>query len=349
MPRQIRFALPIAVAALTLAACGGDEPPPPSAETAPVPSAGMVVTVADTTFTGAVRAAGTAAPLQQATLSTKLMATVTAVLVREGDVVRAGQPLVRLDARDLAAKQAQVGAGIAEAEAMYRDASVQAARIRGLYADSAATRAQLDAVEVGLARAEAGVRAARAGAAELGAISDYSVVRAPFARVVPSRFVDPGAFAAPGAPLVSVQDASALRVSVSAPPAAVRTLRRGAAIEAMVEGTPMRATVEGVVPSGGNLYTVNAIIPNRDGRLLAGSAATLALPSGAGERRGLLVPRVAIRREGDLTGVLLRGADGRETLRWVRLGGEYGSRVEVTAGLRAGDQVLVPALSAARE
>jgi multidrug efflux pump subunit AcrA (membrane-fusion protein) len=33
----------------------------------------------------------------------------------------------------------------------------------------------------------------------------------------------------------------------------------------------------------------------------------------------------------------------------VRLGGTYGSRVEVTAGLRAGDQVLVPALTAARE
>jgi RND family efflux transporter MFP subunit len=347
MPRPFRFALPIAVAALTLAACGGDEPPP--AETAPVPSAGMVFTVADTTFTAAVQAAGTAAPLQQATLSTKLMATVTAVLVREGDLVRAGQPLVRLDARDLEAKQAQVGAGIAEAEAMYRDASVQAARIRGLYADSAATRAQLDAVETGLARAAAGVRSARAAQAEVGAISAYSVVRAPFAGVVTKRFVDPGAFAAPGAPLVSVQDASALRVSVSAPPAAVRTLRRGAPIEAVVEGTPVRATIEGVVPSAGNLYTVNALIPNRDGRWLAGSAATLALPSGEGPRRGLLVPRAAIRREGDLIGVLLRAADGREMLRWVRLGAEYGAQVEVTAGLRAGDRVLVPTLTAAKE
>ncbi len=345
MSRPFRFASPIAVAALTLAACGGDEPPP--VETAPVPSAGMVVTIADTTFTAAVHAAGTAAPLQQATLSTKLMATVTAVLVREGDHVRAGQPLVRLDARDLEAKQAQVGAGIAEAEAMYRDASVQAARIRGLYADSAATKAQLDAVETGLARAQAGVRSARAAQAELGAISAYSVVRAPFGGVVTKRFVDPGAFAAPGAPLVTVQDASMLRVSVSAPPSAVRTLRRGAALGAVVEGAPMVATVEGVVPTSGNLYTVNALLPNRDGRLLAGSAATLALPSGA--RRGVLVPRSAIRREGDLTGVLLRAADGREVLRWVRLGGEFGSQVEVTAGLRAGDRVLVPSLTAAKE
>ena len=40
---------------------------------------------------------------------------------------------------------------------MHRDAIAQANRIRALYADSAATRAQLDAAETGLARAKAGL------------------------------------------------------------------------------------------------------------------------------------------------------------------------------------------------
>ncbi|HEU4564307.1 MAG TPA: efflux RND transporter periplasmic adaptor subunit, partial [Gemmatimonadaceae bacterium] len=266
--------------------------------------------------------------------------TITAVLVKEGDIVRAGQPLVRIDARDIVARQAQVGASMADAEAQYRDAATQASRIRALYADSAATRAQLDAVETGLARAEAGLRATRAAAAEVGAMGDYAVVRAPFAGVVTRRFVDPGAFAAPGAPLVSVQDGARLRVAASAAPDAVRGLARGDTIAASIEGKPTRAVVEGVVPApGGNLYTVNAIVDNGDRAFLPGSAASLALPQGA--RQAIVVPAAAVRREGDLTGVTLRLSGGDE-LRWVRVGRESGGVVEVLSGLRAGDQVVIP-------
>ena len=331
------------VAAVTLAACGPSAEERPAA-VAPTRVAGTELVVRDTVVNTSFEAAGTAQPLQQATLSTKLMATVTAVLVQEGDVVAAGQPLVRLDARDLVARQAQVGASIAEAEAMRRDAVTQAGRIRALYADSAATRAQLDAVETGLARAEAGVRAARAAAGELGAVASYATVRAPFDGIVTRRFVHPGAFAAPGAPLVALQDASRLRISASAAPDAVHGLRRGATLAATIEGRPATATIEGIVPaSGGNLYTINALVANPDRAILAGSAATLALP--LGERPALVVPAAALVREGDLTGVTLRTARGDET-RWIRTGPTLpagdGPRIEVTAGLRAGDRIVVP-------
>ncbi|HEX6362682.1 MAG TPA: efflux RND transporter periplasmic adaptor subunit [Albitalea sp.] len=328
-----------AIAALALAAaCAAPEREMDQAE--PMRRAGTIYTVADTTIRATFDASGVAAPVQQATLSTKVMGTVTAVLVHEGDAVRAGQPLVRIDARELGAKSAQVAASVAEAEAMHRDAVTQAGRIRALYADSAATRAQLDAVETGLARAEAGLRNARAAAAELDAVSSYAEIRAPFSGLVTKRFVDPGAFAVPGAPLVAVQDARELRLTVSAAPDAASGLRRGQQLDATIEGRAVRATVEGVVPAmAGNLYTINARVPNPDGAILAGSSATLAIP--LGERSALLVPVAAIAHEGDLTGVTLRTTTGDVT-RWVRLGAAAGEMVEVTAGLRAGDQVVVP-------
>ena len=338
-----------ASAAVLLAACTAPAEDPARVSTPPPRVAGTVYDVRDTTMRAVFEAAGTAEPLRQATLSTKLMATVTAVLVREGDVVTAGQPLVRLDARDLTAKAAQTSAAVADAEAMRDDAATQAARIRSLYADSAATRAQLDAVETGLTRAEAGVRAARASAAELQAVSSYATVRAPFGGVVTRRFVDPGAFAAPGAPLVSVQDDATLRVVVTAAPDAARGVRRGMHLTATIEGRTHDAVVEGVVPAAsGNMYTINAVVPNpkagAGGRaLLAGSAATLALPQGS--RAALVVPVRAVVREGDLTGVTLRTERGDET-RWVRLGATSGELVEIVAGLRAGDRVVVPAAGA---
>lgn len=336
---HIRFAAAAGAGLLAIAAaCSPSEPR--VAQAAPVRVAGTVYIVKDTTVQGAFHADGVAEPIRQATLSTKLMGSILAVFVKEGDVVSAGQVLARVDARDLTAKQAQVDASIADAEAARRDAATQAGRIRALYADSAATRAQLDAVETGLARADAGVRAAHAAAAEVGAMSAYSVIRAPFAGTVTHRFVDPGAFAAPGAPLLTVQDGSQLRVSASATPEIARTLRRGEPITVSIEGATVQGRVEGVVPAtAGNLYTINAIVPNPNGTSLPGSTATLLLPQG--ERTVRVVPLRAVIRSGDLTGVTVRTPEG-DTTRWVRLGDTFGDAVEVTAGLRAGDQVIVP-------
>lgn len=325
---------------LAAAACGRPEPDAePATDVRPAES--RTVAVRDTMVASVLAASGIAEPVQQATLSTKLMGAVIAVHVREGDRVAEGQPLLEIDARDLVARDSQVRAGIAAAGAMQAEALAQATRIRSLHADSAATRAQLDAAEAGLARADAGLAQARAGAAELEAMRSYAVVRAPFAGIVTRRQVDPGAFAAPGAPLLVVQDASRLRVSATVAPEAARGLLRGARVDATIEGRPATATIEGVVPAAsGNLYTVNATVANASRDFLPGSAATLLLPQGM--RRALLVPEAAVRREGDLTGVHVRGAAGDE-LRWVRLGpARTDGFAEVLSGVAAGEQVVVP-------
>jgi RND family efflux transporter MFP subunit len=337
--RAARFIVVGVAAAAFAAACNRAQEPKPAAA-AQTLDTGDTYAVHDTTLAADFDAAGVAAPIQQATLSTRLMGTVTDVLVREGEQVAEGQPLVNIDARDLTAKSAQVTAAAAGAEAMHRDALTQVNRIRALYADSAATRAQLDAAETGLARAEAALAGARGAEAELGAVASYSVIRAPFAGIITKRFVDPGAFAAPGAPLVVIQDVSTLRLTASTTPDIARGLRRGQSLAATIEGQPVSATIEGAVPSlAGNLYTINALVSNPRGRLLAGSAATLAVPTGF--RTALVVPTSAIVREGDLTGVTLRTPTGDER-RWVRLGFSSGGTIEISAGLRSGDRVVLP-------
>lgn len=333
-------------AAFGLGACAAPETEAAPGTTGPEASTGPLLTVHAVERVGVLDASGVAAPVAEATLSTKLMGAVTEVLVQEGDRVVAGQPLLRIDARDLAAKAAQVEAMRAEAEAVLREAELHAQRMQALYADDAAPKAQLDAAETGLARARAAVRAASASAEELGAVRDYSVIRAPFAGILVNRMVDPGSFAAPGAPLLVVQDASRLRVSASVSPDVARGLERGQAVDAVIEGAPARAVVEGVVPApGGGLHTINALVDNADGRFLAGSAATLSVPIGA--RATLVVPVSALVHEGDLTGVYL-AADGGAHLRWVRPGRAFADSVEVLAGLSDGDQVVTTAATGRR-
>lgn len=345
----------LALLAVATVACGGGEEPPPSTAATVTPA--VTYTVRDTVITATFDANGVARAVQQATLSTRLMGNVVAVLVQEGDRVRAGQALMRLDAREVESKRTQVDASIAAAEAVYQDAVIQAGRFRALYADSAATKFQLDQAETGLSRAEAGLTAARAARAELDAVGSYAEVRSPFAGVVTRRMADPGAFAAPGAPLLEVQDPSRLRISVSIPPAVAAGLARGAPIAAEIEGRPVMATIEGVVPSGaGTVYTVNALVDNRRGEFLPGSAAVVHIPTGT--RHAILVPAAALVYEGDLIGVRAVTDAGAE-LRWVRTGSEFrapgsaspgrepetatrdaGMLVEVLSGLSPGDVVL---------
>lgn len=331
------------IAALSVAAaCSSSAPKSGGDASARV--SGSVFAARDTTVRATFDADGVAKAVREATLSTKLTGTVLAVLVKEGDAVAAGQLLVRIDARELVAKQAQVAASIAEAEALQRDAATQAGRIRALYADSAATRAQLDATETGLARANAQVNAARASAGEVSAMRAYSTVTAPFAGIVTRRFVDPGSFAAPGSPLVTVQDGRELRISTSVTPDIARNIRPGQALHAVVEGVEVLARVEGVVPAtAGNLYDINAIVANGSAKMLSGSTATLSIPRE--ERVILVVPATAVTRSGDLTGVTVRTADG-DHMRWVRLGQALGNVVEVTSGLGAGDSVVVTTATA---
>jgi len=333
------------LATLALAACGGEGERSTELAAAARPSAGQMYTVIDTVLPSVIEAAGIAEPVRRAVLSTKLMGSVVSVRVREGERVGPGQVLARVDARDIAARREQVRARVAEAEALRADAATQAERFRALYRDEAATKVQLEATETGLARAEAALAAARGAESELEAIGAYAALRAPFAGVVASRAVDPGAFVAPGQPILTVEDGATLRITVTVAPRTARGLRPGDRLPATIEGVPAEAMVEGVVPSGGALYSVNALVENRGRRFLAGSAATLSIAEGS--RRAVLVPGAALVREGDLTGVRVVGLAGVE-LRWIRTGARLGSTVEVQAGLRPGDRVVLPAAEEVR-
>lgn len=319
----------------------------PAAETHAVDRStvpGAVVVVRDTTITAGVETPARVEPFLHAILGTKVMGRVVDVMVREGDRVVAGAVLVRLDARDLEARRTQAGAGLKAAEAAHQEAELAVARLRTLFADSAAPRAHLDAAEAGFTRAGQAVVAARAAVAEVEAVIDYAEVRAPFAGTVVQRLVDPGAFAAPGTPLLRIEDATQLRVIASVPPSGVRGLARGARVEATLEGVTATGVVEGVVPvAGASLVDVQVLVDNAGLAFSSGSAATLAAPGAP--RRAILVPEGAVVRSGDLTGVHVR-ASGRDAPRWVRLGGSFGGLVEVLSGLTPGDSVVVPAAPA---
>lgn len=308
--------------------------------------AGSAVPVRDSAVPDGILALGTAEAVRHADLSTRLMGRVLAVSVQEGQAVRVGQILAHIDADELSARSQGVSSALSGAQAQAELARTNATRMRALFADGAATRASLDQAEAELARAEAGLSQVRAQGAEVHAVSGYAALAAPFSGRLSRRFVDPGALAAPGMPLLSVEDVSQLRVKVNAAPEAVAGLRAGTVLRAQVGGRDVPARVEGIVPAPvGNLLVVNALVDNPKGLLPSGVSASLLLPRGT--RTARLVPQAALLREGELVGVKVRrgSCDG---LRWIRTGVAVGNDIEVLSGLRPGESVVVPLQTAER-
>lgn len=332
--RMARASIVTSIGAL-LAACTSQAPAPPALGTAD-PMAAYVVH--DTILAEVFPAYGTAQAIDRSVVATRLAGTVTAVLVREGDTVRAGQPLVRIDGSELDARAAQARASMVAARATYDDALVTSTRLRALYADSAAPRAQVDAAEAALARAGASVQAAQAAADEVEANRGYATLHATFGGVITARYVDPGTFAAPAAPLVMLENMARLRIVATTPGWVVGRLRRGMRIAATIEDMPATAVVEGVVPASGGGYTVNAVVDNARHAYITGGVAVLQIEGAT--RHALVVPRVALVKQGDLTGVHVRMASG-PVLRWIEQRSVAPGVVEVLSGLRAGDTVLM--------
>jgi len=275
-----------------------------------------------------------------------MMGWVRRVHVREGDVVRAGAPLVTIDDADLRAKQEQVEAGIAEARAVLENAERMAARFERLYGEKAVSKQQLDDVLTGRDRARAGVAAAEAARAEVATHLRYLDIVAPIAGLVVRKTVEPGDMASPGQPLVVVEQVDPMKIVARVSEKDIGAVAPGDTVTVQVtalgEDAAWRVALDKVVPAADRFsrtFEIEARLPNAGGRLKSGMFARVLVP--VAERPAVLVPREAVVERGQLRGLFVVDAQGVARLRWVRLGNDAGDRVEVLAGLADGEQIAL--------
>jgi membrane fusion protein (multidrug efflux system) len=265
--------------------------------------------------------------VRRATLSTRVAASVTAVAVREGDRVRAGDLLVSLSDGD-------VRGALAAAEAALSAAAAHERRIRDLVAQRAATASELEQASAQRAQSEAAVAGAQA---TLG----YTQLRAPFSGTVQARRVEPGDLVGPGQPILEVEG-DALELVASLAEGEARGIAAGAVLPFEAGSARGDAVVTALAPGGDALShrrALRAQVRRVEGELRSGAFARLRLPAAAGTASEAWVPRSALVLRGDLTGVFV-ASGGRAELRWLSLGEPVGEVVAVRAGLRAGEVVI---------
>jgi RND family efflux transporter MFP subunit len=319
----------LTILGLGLAACSGHEPP--KAEEPPVGPATEVRTAEALRSEGTsdVAVPGTVHARERAALSARLPASVTELPYREGQWVKAGAVVVRLD-------DAALRAAVVAAEAGVRAAEADLERTQTLLERGAATARELEQVTA----AASGARAQLTGAKDN---LSYAVLRAPFPGRIAARRVNVGDVVNPGMPLVEIEGEGGLELRAAVASEIAALLRPGAEVTAHVDGQerPLTATVTAVAPSGDpttHRFEVKADLASAPG-LRSGLFARLVVPGVAAEAR-ITVPAAAVFERGGLTGVFVV-SESRARLRWVAAGARDGDRVEIRAGLEPGERVVL--------
>jgi len=305
-------------------------------------------------------------------ITSRVVAPIQTVHVRAGDRVRAGQILVTLDARELTANVERAAAAataaaeasraaesrLATAQAGLQLAAATHERIRSLHDKRSATPQELDQAVAALGSAEGQVQAARSDAAASAALRDaaraasdaaavarsYAELAAPFDGMVADRLADPGSLAAPGLPLVVVEQSGTARLEVRLDESRAAWASAGQLAGIRLDGTSGTNWVEAKVlevgrvdPSSHSFLIKLELPPGVSGRTGSFGRARFAGPA----RHTLVVPSASLIRRAGLTFVFTVDPESLARLRPVVAGAVVGDRTEVLAGVADGELVVV--------
>jgi RND family efflux transporter MFP subunit len=269
---------------------------------------------------------------------------VGAVLVRPGAAVKRGEVLATLDCRNTSASSREVAAKARALSERQAALEHEAERTRQMQAGGFASANELEQLTARSASGQAEVESLRASLVSRGLEVDDCVLRAPFAGEVAERYVDPGAYARPGNPIVSVVDRSRIRISADASESDFTVVAPGTLVHILIEATgeQRQAVISRRAPSADDATrTVHFEIDvaNADHVLPAGSTARITIDVGQPQPAIELPLRAATVRGDQATVFVVENAVAHR--RVVAVLGEAGGILYVAPALAAGAPVVV--------
>ena len=358
------------VPVLLLTSCGSEPARRDASPQAPPVAVGTAVVSAQD-WPASYEATGTVHARTTATISSKVTGYVQQVSVQVGDHVRAGQPLITLDARDLDASVRHAEAARAEIESAIPELESAAAaakasldlaqttfkRMEELAAKKSISNQEMDEASARLKSAQANYEMTLARRTQVnsktalveqevraaGIMRDYARLAAPFSGVVISRTAEPGNLATPGAPLLTIEQDGLYRLEASVDESQVASVRVGQAVEAVIEpsGKTLNTRVSEIVPSvdsASRTYIVKVDLPATL-QLRTGMFGRAIFPLGA--QKVVAIPLAALLERGQLQSVFVV-EDGVAHTRLVTTGRRAKDAVELLSGLNAGEKVVLP-------
>lgn len=337
-------ALPVLIV-LLLAACTPAPPPATAAAAAALEFAASDLAAAELRrMTPTIELSGTLRPWREATVKAKVAGELQALGVREGDPVKIGQIIGRIDATDYRARLAGSEADVAAAQAAFVVAEKNQATQESLLAKNFISRNAYDTTAGNRDAAKARLDAARAAAdVARKALADTALI-APIDGIVSARIVQAGERVPVDGRIVTISDITRLELAASVPAGEALRLAAGAELTLRVEGLDglqISGRIERINPAaapGSRSIEIYALIDNRAGRLRGGLFAQGAVAAGAAQQQ-IAVPASAVREEGGVSTLYVL-AGSKVQRRAVRTAIAHAGWVAITEGLAAGEPVV---------
>lgn len=272
----------------------------------------------------------------QSTVSAQTSGTITEVLVDVDDYVNKGDIIVRFRDKEQRAALKAADARAEEAKAAFN-------RMQELLAKKLVSQADFD-------KAQAGLKAANAAREQAQEQLEYTVVRAPYSGIVVKRHVEPGESARPGTPLMTGLSLESLRAVANVPQAHIDQIRQQQRArvllpnpaEPSVEGTKL--TISPYADVASHTFKVRVDLPGGRHGVYPGMFVKTAFVIGESER--LTVPLKAVVHRSEVTGIYVLKGEAI-SFRHIRTGRQLADgRIEVLAGLDAGEQVALDPIRA---
>lgn len=329
-----------ALAAGLIAGCGGESPARATPEARAV--AAKVETVTPIAHTRHYRAPATVVAAERAEISSRIMGHIRDIAVVEGQRVNAGQRLFSLDPIDVEGQLEQARQALRQAEHAARDARIELERHERLYKEDVVPRQLLEKMQLQHELATSRVEQARAAMNAAAGQFRYTAVAAPISGVVTRKLAHAGDMALPGQPVLVIENPARLQVETQVGEAIFRSLKLGQTIEIEVDGQPGR--IEGRIarlsPAADPISrTFMVRLDVHAPGLMSGAFARALFPQESAE--ALLIPATALVRRAGIEGVFVVDSQGIAQFRMLRTGARLGDRIEVQAGLVAGERIVV--------
>ncbi len=291
------------------------------------------------------------------TVSARVMGEVRAVYVREGEHVRQGEVILKIDDKDYRERYNQAKEGYEEMLRAYESAKqnlklqeLTYERYKRLLDERAISQQEFDQIEtqknlarLELERYESAIKRAKAVLEEAKIYLGYTEVVSPINGIVVEKKVEIGNMVSPGTPLFIIEDNRHYKIDVFVDERLSGKIRTGARVPVMVEAISknLDGRVSKVVPyidPMSRTFPVEIDLNSPD--LKTGLYAKVRFP--AGKKEGIAVPEKAIQKRGGIEGVYVVDDKGVISYRIVRTGALHDrGLVEIISGLNGGERVIV--------
>jgi len=305
----------------------------------------------------AVKYPGTVRGVNEVYIMPKASARVTAIYVKPGDGVSAGQTLLTLDSSDFEAsiRQAEAGVAMAEAGKKAHDIQLENARLgyertQKLFDAGAASQQQLEAAKSAVEVLETGSIEATLEQAQAGLMLaqtqlNHCTITSPISGVVGSVNLSLGDTASPTSPAATVSDTSRLEIETLVSESEVSYIKNGSVVDVLVKAAgekPFKGKVDSVSSVADPMkrnYTVKVVLDNPDNKIKSGMFAEVVI-STVSKDDVLTVPLAAVVPRSGRQIVYTVDSKNRAREIDVETGLRDHKYIEIISGLKAGEQVI---------